>query len=118
MLQSGQNMRINKILNSILHPFLFGIFFVLFLYAHNADEVLFTDTISSFITVFVSILIIVALFYIIRDWRRAALVTSLLVVLFFSYGHVFELRGTNYWTRHRYLLGDRKSTRLNSSHMS
>src|SRR3989338_6374117 len=106
MLQSGQNMRINKILNSILHPFLFGIFFVLFLYAHNADEVLFTDTISSFITVFVSILIIVALFSIIyRDWRRAALVTSLLVVLFFSYGHVFELRGTNYWTRHRYLLG-------------
>jgi hypothetical protein len=87
------------------HPFLFAIFFVLFLYAHNADEVLFADTLSSFLAVLMGTVAILGIFRLIyRDNKKAALIATLFVILFFSYGHLFELRGTDYWTRHRYLL--------------
>ncbi len=92
--------------SSFLHPFLFGLFFVFFLYAHNADEVTFKDTASSFAAVLLGVAAVLVLFRLVyRDWTRAGIATSLFILLFFSYGHVFEIRGANYWTRHRYLLG-------------
>src|SRR5581483_12387801 len=79
----------------ILHPILFGIYPVLFAYAHNID----------FAPPATELLILVALFgaaaaalwwtaaRAFGDIPKAAVATSLSIVVFFSYGHLAKLVG-------------------------
>ena len=95
-----------KIISFSIHPFLFALFFVFFLYAHNIEKLVFADTFSAIGAVIGAVTGAWILFWgAYWDRRKAAILCSLFFILFFSYGHVFEIRGTDYWIRHRYLLG-------------
>ncbi|MGH2582506.1 MAG: hypothetical protein ACRDFQ_06380 [Anaerolineales bacterium] len=89
----------------ILHPFLLALYPVLALLAVNAFEIQFSDGLRALITapllasVFVLFARLVA-----NNWHRAGLVASFWLVLFFSYGHAYNLLGDTLIGRHRVLL--------------
>src|SRR5688572_4574015 len=75
-----------------LHPFLFAIYPILALLAFNISEV---DLSSGFRPVLVALVAVGFLAFILRlvhwDWRRAALLLTIVLILFYSYGHVYIL---------------------------
>jgi hypothetical protein len=74
------------------HVVLFAAFPVLFLFAQNADELALGDvTRPLLITVASSIVLLFVMNRIVRDTVRAGLVSSAIIILFFSYGHVWEI---------------------------
>ncbi len=79
-----------------IHPYLFAIFPILFLYSHNIGQL----SMLSFSEVFIPVAIILGfaiiamvIFWLIfkRDSYKAGIVTSIFLVLFFSYGRIHEL---------------------------
>ena len=93
-----------------LHPFLFAIYPILALLAFNISEV---DSSSGWRPLLLSVvatgLLNFAFYAIFRSWQRAALLTTVLLILFYSYGHVYILlKGANiggfYLFRHRTLV--------------
>ena len=79
---------------SVLHPYLFSLYFILFLYAINIQYTPFPSTYRVILFHLIAVSILFALFRLLsKNWYRAALVTSLVVVLFNSYGHVFKFIG-------------------------
>lgn len=76
------------------HTFLFGIYPVLALYSVNKSEVLFSSIQKALIT---SIIITLGVFLIwialIRSWEKAALLSTVTLLFFFTYGHVFDVTG-------------------------
>lgn len=96
------------------HPYLFAIFPILFLYSHNIGQL----SMVSFYEVFIPIAIIlgftaiaVVILWLIfkKDSNKAGIVTSIFLVLFFSYGRIYELIvgfkiGNFIIGGHRYLL--------------
>jgi len=95
---------------SILHPFLFSIFPIIHLYSINFIEVPIGDIIfpiSVSVLVTGSLLLISRI--ILKDWTKSGFIVSLLLVLSFSYGHIYELfngitLGDFEIVRHRYLM--------------
>ncbi len=92
------------------HPFLFAIFPVLSLFEHNIEEVAIGVAIRPFwISLIGMLLIFLFALVLLKSWDKAALVTSFLLVMFFSYGHVYNAirsipeYGLNLG-RHRYLI--------------
>jgi hypothetical protein len=88
-----------------MHPFLFGVYPILALYALNIDQVragvLLRPLIYSLLTA--SILLLIS-WRLLKDLQRAALLCTLALVLFFSYGHVYSLLKGDALGRHRFLL--------------
>lgn len=72
------------------HPFLFVIFPIIFAYANNMHEI---KTVQVFLPIVIVLSIIFLLWFGLRFFfnnkRKIALIISLLIVLFFSYGHVY-----------------------------
>ncbi len=79
------------------HPFLLGIYSALALLASNVSQVVFSDTVRVFyVSLLLTLLVFGISYLIIRDWRKAALIASLLLIFFFSYGHAYSiLRGVS-----------------------
>jgi hypothetical protein len=94
----------------VLYPFLFGIYPVLALIAHNIDEISFTIGIRALVLTFlITILFYLVLYFLTRNSYKAALLVSIVVLLFFSYGHLLyilrEIPLLNiYLGRHRILV--------------
>src|SRR5919112_4063198 len=93
-----------------LHVFLFAIYPILALLAINISEV---DPSSAWRSVLLAIvaagLLTLAFYAIFRDWGRAALLSTIALILFYSYGHVYILLkevnlGGFYFFRHRTLI--------------
>ncbi|HEY9526352.1 MAG TPA: hypothetical protein VIR02_04665 [Anaerolineales bacterium] len=93
-----------------LHPFLFAVYPILALLAINISEV---DAASGWRPLLLSIVaagfLTLAFYAIFRDWSRAALVATIFLILFYSYGHVYILlkgveRNGLFLFRHRTLL--------------
>ena len=93
-----------------IHPFAFAIYPILVLLALNISEV---DSVSGgrplLVSVLVAGLLTLAFYAVFRDWNRAALLCTILLILFYSYGHVYILlKGVNisgfYLFRHRTLM--------------
>ena len=92
------------------YPFLFSIFPPLALLANNITEVEYQVV---FRPLLLSLALSIGLFFILRlisrDWHKVALVTGLILVLFYSYGQVYDflqnhpLLGFNFG-RHRILI--------------
>jgi hypothetical protein len=77
--------------NKILHPFLLAAYPVLALLGANIEEVQIISALRSLIiSVFGAILLIPLLKYLMKDWQKAAAGCSLILALFFSYGHVYN----------------------------
>jgi len=80
------------------YPFLFAVFPILSLYAYNLEETPFTHI---FLPLLFAIAGTVALFFglalLVKDKRKAALLSAWILALFFSYGHaqdiIFPLKG-------------------------
>jgi hypothetical protein len=104
----------------VVHPFLLGLSPILFLYTYNLAQI--PVNVSELVgpvllTLGATLLLWLALGLVLRDRVRSGLIVSLLVVLFFSYGHVFaaiQKIGTlpfsprkpvvSLFSRHEYLL--------------
>ncbi len=93
-----------------LHPFLFAIYPILALLAFNISEVDFVSGLRPMVlSILVAGLLLLILYLIYRDWRRTGLVSTIILILFFSYGHAYLLLkgvevGGFYLFRHRTLV--------------
>ncbi|CAB1065079.1 hypothetical protein D1BOALGB6SA_9876 [Olavius sp. associated proteobacterium Delta 1] len=75
--------------NFVIHPFLFAIFPVLFLYSHNIAQALLSDTyLPAAILLCCSIFIFLFFILIVRNSHKAGIITSVIFVLFFAYGNI------------------------------
>jgi hypothetical protein len=75
-----------------LHPFLFGIYPVLALIAHNIAEIPAWEALRALLfTLVLAVMILAGLSLLLHDLYKAALLTSLFLMLFFSYGHLLAL---------------------------
>ena len=78
-------------MRKILHPFLFGIYPVIALLGHNISEMRVSEAFRAlFLMVIVVALIVLVLGLFLRNWQRAALVTTLVVLTFFLYGYLYD----------------------------
>lgn len=76
----------------IIYPFFFTIFPVLYLYSSNISEIGFSETIHSFvINLAVSIMGLLFIYSITKNWFKAGLGATLYVLLFSTYGHILFL---------------------------
>lgn len=74
------------------HPVLFAVFPALALLAHNISEISSNNAIRSLIiSVLVTLILVVSLYFLIKDWNKASLISTIALVLFFSYGHVYNI---------------------------
>ena len=72
-----------------VHPVLFAIFPVVFLVSHNIHEVRASDVLLPAVVILgVTAALFAVLGWIGKDRHKAALLLSIVLVLFFSYGHV------------------------------
>ena len=76
----------------IIHPFLLAIFPILFLFSHNLGEASFLDIfVPMLIVLIATFLIFILLKFALKNSKKAGLITSVFLVLFFSYGHIYDL---------------------------
>lgn len=92
---------------AVIHPILFALYPILFLYAHNLKEMAANQI---FMVLGISLgLALLAWFLfglLLKNWAKAGLATSLLALLFFTYGHFYSLleRVGGFVPGHGYLL--------------
>ncbi len=83
-----------------LHPLWFAIFPFLFIVEHNSSELTSEDLKTVFSAFMVTVLLTGLLWFllnrIVKNTSKSALIVSLFLVLFFSYGHFINLI-ENYW---------------------
>ena len=95
---------------SIFYPFLFAIFPIIYLYSINFIETPFFDIILPIlISLSATIVLLIITRLILKTWIKSGLVISLLLILSFSYGHLYELINTSFMGefgigKHRYLM--------------
>ncbi|MGD8603351.1 MAG: hypothetical protein PVF49_02145, partial [Anaerolineales bacterium] len=95
---------------AILFPFLFAVYPVLALLAHNLGQINSGDALRPIMaTLIATSLLFLLTGWLYKDWRKAGLITALVLIEFFSYGHVYRaLEGTTVagvnLGRHRFLI--------------
>jgi len=74
-----------------IHPFLICLYLVLSLYAENISETS-VNVIwrPSIILLLIAALMLLLLKWLTKNWQRGGLIVSFLLLLFFSYGHVYD----------------------------
>jgi len=98
------------IIKKTIHPIAFAVFPILTLLANNIREVDARVAIRpTFLSIGVVILLLMLITTLIRSSQKAALVVSHIVILFFSYGHIYQMvKNTEIFNfvigRHRYLV--------------
>ena len=103
-------MQLSLTRSSTIHPVLFAIIPIITIVSLNLDEVFFENSALSFLIIVPSVLVLWYLLnLLIKDRMKSGLIISLGLVLFFSYGHFFNvLRDVVIEDlaigRHRYLL--------------
>ncbi len=99
-----------KLSNAPWHLAAFTLYFPLALYVLNIEETVFASTQRAFLfALFFSLAALAVGRLVFRDWRKAAAMASVIVLLFFTYGHVQNISqnvslGAFMIGRHRYLL--------------
>ncbi|NIM93686.1 MAG: hypothetical protein GTO18_08240 [Anaerolineales bacterium] len=94
----------------IFHPWLFALFSPISMYAHNLGEIAFSGAVRSMLfSLAIAVLLLLVVRIIVKDWLSAAVLTSLILVFLFSYGHVYSIMkqwriGGFIIGRHRFLL--------------
>lgn len=94
----------------IIHPFLFAIYPIFFLFSYNIEQISLSEIfIPSAIVLGFTLLLLLLSGLIFRDDKKAAIIVSIFLILFFSYGHIYDLImhwhiGSFRIGKHRYLL--------------
>ncbi len=77
---------------SVIHPLLLALFPTLFLYSHNlAEYPLAVIWLPLAVTIALALVLWLVFSLISRNISKAALITSLFLLLFFSYGHLYDI---------------------------
>jgi len=90
-----------------IHPILFAMYFVLSMLGQNITQMYPQDAVRSLLIVLgMTGMLLVVMRLVYRDWQRGALAANLLLLLFFTYGHVYNFLEVNFpdMGRHRLLL--------------
>ena len=101
-------MKLSK--TSLFHPFLFALYPIIHLYSHNFIESPFFDALSPMIiTLVITCIFLIITKLVVKDWTKTGFIISLLLILSFSYGHIYELLNSSVSEnfeigRHRYLM--------------
>ena len=76
----------------ILHPFLFALFPVLFLYSHNISQLSINEIFlpSAIVLGFTAIAVPLLWLILKKDGKKAGIITTVFLVFFFSYGRIYE----------------------------
>ncbi len=91
----------------ILHPFLFAVYPIIFLYSYNAQELLINQIYLPIIISLLSTLVIWGIMgLLIKDRIKAGLITTVFLLVFFGYGYTFDLLRVSgvIAVKHRHLL--------------
>ena len=94
----------------VLHPFLAAIYPAIALLAININQLRPTSAYRSLVLVLAAITILLILYrLLLRNWHRAGILSSLTVILFFSYGHLYQFVRSSFpfglsIARHRVLI--------------
>ncbi len=76
----------------VIHPFLFAIFPIIFLFSVNVDEVFPEEIILPlFFVITITFLIWIVLGYLLKSRIKSGFIVSIGLILFFSYGHIYIL---------------------------
>ena len=76
----------------IIHPFLFAIYPVLFLFSQNIEQVSFLETLYPFAIILgCTFLLILTSRLILNDNNKAGIIVTIFLIIFFFYGYVFEV---------------------------
>jgi len=76
----------------VIHPFLFALFPIAFLYNRGITYVSFSDILVPVAVVLLFALLVLGIFYLLyRDLKKAGVLTSVFMIMFFSYGHIHDL---------------------------
>lgn len=95
--------------HAFVAPFLLGIYPVLALLAGNSSQIPFSEGVRALVVaLFGAGVVLGLLIFLLRNREKAAVLTSLYVILFFAYGHVYLFLERGNWLglplgRHRYL---------------
>jgi hypothetical protein len=85
----------------VIHPFLIGLFPTLFLYAHNVRETTRTEVlIPSAIILGLTLVIWLALRWLLKSSEKAGFLVSLFLILFFSWSHCQTLLNSSLTSMH------------------
>ncbi|KNZ70034.1 Sulfatase [Thermincola ferriacetica] len=94
----------------LIHPILFAIYPIIFLYSYNVQETSFKQIVLPVgISVAFSLLFFLTLTVVLRNRLKAGLVTTFFLMAFYSYGRIFDVLN-DYWkwsfniAQHRYVL--------------
>jgi hypothetical protein len=75
----------------VIHPFLFAIFPILFLLSHNIKQTSIDEiVIPTAITISFTFMLWSLLNFVFKNKKKAGLLVSLFLLLFFSYGHIYN----------------------------
>lgn len=81
---------------SIFHPLLFGLYPILALLATNILEIPFSDAVRAlWISELFAIIVWLSIQLLVRNWQKSALVTTLFLLFFYSYGHIHNFSMIN-----------------------
>ena len=73
-----------------LYPFLFALYPILALLGANVSEVEVSSSVRPFLfSILLAGILILVFYWIFHNWERAALLTTTILILFYSYGHVY-----------------------------
>jgi hypothetical protein len=77
-----------------IHSFLLSIYFIIFLVARNLQHIQIKESFRSMaLSIGVTILMLICFRIILREWEKAGVICSLLLLLFFSFGHLYNELG-------------------------
>jgi len=93
----------------VIHPFLIALFPVISLWVSNADYVSLSMVVRSLVlTMVIAVLLFLLVHLATREWVKAGVITSLILLVILTYGHFYTvLRGVQIISpiiRHRYFL--------------
>jgi len=76
----------------VTHPFLFAVFPILFLFAHNIHEFSFSQIMLPLTIILgLTFLLVWLSRFILKDNIKGGIIVSLFLVMFFSYGHIYAI---------------------------
>jgi len=79
----------------VIHPFLFAVFPILFLFSHNVNSVSLNEIIFPlFLVIIITIIIWIGLNFVLKSRIKSGFITSIGLILFFTYGHIYILLNT------------------------
>jgi len=75
-----------------LHPFFFGVFTTIFLFAFNIHIVKFQDLVLPFLIIITTIVVLtIPIRFVLKNSKKTAFIITISLIIFFSYGHFYEI---------------------------